>query len=46
MRPVSQTEFRIEGGMMRAIFHKEGDQVNRLTLYRGARELRGKRVGG
>jgi hypothetical protein len=46
MRPVSQTEFRIEGGMMRVIFHKEGDQVNRLTLYRGARELRGKRVGG
>jgi len=45
LRPVSSTEFRIEGTPMRLVFHPEGDKVNRLTLYRGARELHGQRVG-
>jgi hypothetical protein len=44
LRPVSRTEFRIEGGAMRLVFHPEGGRVDRLTLYRGARELHGKRV--
>jgi CubicO group peptidase (beta-lactamase class C family) len=44
LRPVSETEFRIDGTPMRLVFHKENGQVNRLTLYRGARELQGKRV--
>ncbi|WP_182466831.1 serine hydrolase domain-containing protein [Sphingomonas gilva] len=44
MRAVSETEFRIEGGMMRVVFHRENDEVNRLTIYRGARELHGRRV--
>ncbi|HEX8402408.1 MAG TPA: serine hydrolase domain-containing protein [Allosphingosinicella sp.] len=44
MRPVSPTEFRIDGGPMRLVFHPEGDRVDRFTLYRGARELHGRRV--
>ena len=44
LRPVSDTEFRVEGGMMRLVFHPENGQVNRFTLYRGARELHGQRV--
>ncbi|HYE47369.1 MAG TPA: serine hydrolase domain-containing protein [Caulobacter sp.] len=42
MRPVSQTEFRLEG--MRLVFHPENGKVDRMTLYRGARELHGRRV--
>jgi len=45
MRPVSQTEFRIDGGMMRVVFHPESGRVDRFTLYRGARELHGRRTG-
>jgi D-alanyl-D-alanine carboxypeptidase len=44
LRPISNTEFRFEGGPMRIVFHPEGDKTDRLTLYRGARELHGKRV--
>ena len=44
LRPVSQTEFRIEGAPMRLVFHPEEGKVNRLTLYRGARELHGQRT--
>ena len=45
MRPVSQTEFRIEGGIMRVVFDPENGKVNRLTLHRGARALHGRRTG-
>jgi CubicO group peptidase (beta-lactamase class C family) len=45
MRPVSETEFRIDGTPMRLIFHPENGRVDRLTLYRGARELHGRRTG-
>ena len=45
MRPVSETEFRIDGTPMRVVFHPEKGAVNRLTIYRGARELHGQRVG-
>ncbi|MDB5696510.1 MAG: D-alanyl-D-alanine carboxypeptidase precursor [Sphingomonas bacterium] len=44
LRPVSATEFRVEGGIMRVVFHPEGNRVDRLTLIRGARELHGTRV--
>jgi hypothetical protein len=46
MRPVSNTEFRIDGTPMRIVFHPEHGKVNRFTLYRGARELHGTRTGG
>lgn len=45
LRPVSDTEFRIEGGPMRLVFHPEAGEVNRFTLHRGARELNGRRTG-
>jgi hypothetical protein len=45
MRPVSETEFRVDAAGFRVVFHKEGGKVDRLTLYRGARELHGKRTG-
>ena len=44
MRPVSETEFRIDEGNMRVVFHPEDGQVNRLTIHRGGRELHGQRV--
>jgi CubicO group peptidase (beta-lactamase class C family) len=45
LRPVSPTEFRVEGAPMRVVFHPEDGTVNRLTLHRGARELHGVRTG-
>ena len=45
LRPVSETEFRIDGTPMRVVFHPENGQVSRFTLYRGARELHGQRTG-
>lgn len=45
MRPISATEFRLDGTPMRVIFHPENGQMNRLTMYRGARELHGVRTG-
>ena len=44
LRPVSATEFRIEGTPMRLVFHPERGAVDRLTLHRGARELHGRRT--
>lgn len=44
MRPVSETEFRIEGGNMRLVFEPAEGRVDAFTLYRGARALHGKRV--
>jgi CubicO group peptidase (beta-lactamase class C family) len=46
LRPVSQTEFRIDAGNMRVVFHPENGKVERLTIHRGARVLNGKRTGG
>lgn len=46
MRPVSATEFRIDGTPMRVVFHPENGATGRLTLHRGARELHGRRTGG
>lgn len=44
MRPVSETEFRVEGSPNRVVFHPEGGKVERITVHRGARALNGKRV--
>jgi len=44
LRPISETEFRIDGAM-RVVFHNEDGEVNRVTIYRGARELHGRRTG-
>jgi CubicO group peptidase (beta-lactamase class C family) len=45
MRPVSETEFRLDGTPMRVVFHPENGRVDRLTIHRGARELNGRRIG-
>jgi CubicO group peptidase (beta-lactamase class C family) len=45
LRPVSETEFRVEGQPMRIVFHPENGSVDRFTLYRGARALHGTRTG-
>ncbi|MDP8914260.1 MAG: beta-lactamase family protein [Pseudomonadota bacterium] len=45
LRPVSTTEFRIDRGNMRVVFHPENGEVNRLTVHRGARVLNGQRTG-
>lgn len=44
LRPTSATEFRIEDSPMRVVFHPENGRVDRLTLFRGARELHGQRT--
>jgi D-alanyl-D-alanine carboxypeptidase len=41
MRPVTQTDFRVEGGGFAVTFHPEGGKTDRLTLKRGARTLNG-----
>ena len=43
LRPVSQTEFVVEGTPMKLVFHPENGTVDKLTLHRGARELHGTR---
>jgi hypothetical protein len=45
MRPVSDTDFRVDDGGFRVVFHAEKGEVKRLTLHRGARELHGQRTG-
>lgn len=44
LRPVSETEFRLDDGITRVVFHNENGAVDRITLYRGARELHGQRT--
>ena len=44
LRPISETEFRTEGAPMRLVFHPENGRTDKLTLYRGARELHGVRT--
>ena len=44
MRPVSETEFRVDQGNMRVVFHAENGEANRITIHRGARQLHGQRV--
>jgi D-alanyl-D-alanine carboxypeptidase len=46
LRPVSETEFRIDGANMRVVFHPEAGAVNSLTIHRGARQLHGRRTSG
>ena len=44
MRPVSDSEFRVDAGGFRVVFHREGGAVDRFTMYRGAREMEGRRI--
>jgi len=44
MRPVSDTEFRVDAAGFRVVFHPEGGTTDKLTMYRGARELHGTRT--
>lgn len=44
LRPISQTEFAIEGGPMRVVFQTVHGQGERITLRRGAQELHGRRI--
>lgn len=45
LRPVSETEFRADAAGFRVVFHPENGRTDRLTLFRGARELHGARTG-
>ena len=44
LRPVSDTEFRADAAGFRVVFHPENARTDRLTMYRGARELHGTRT--
>ena len=44
LRPVSETDFRADAAGFWVVFHPEGGALNRFTMYRGARELRGTRT--
>ena len=44
LRATSQTEFLVEGTPMRIVFHPQGGKTESITVYRGTRELHGKRV--
>ena len=44
LRPVSETEFRADTAGFRIVFHPEAGKTDRLTMYRGARELHGTRT--
>jgi len=44
LRPVSATEFRVQGVDARLVFAVDGDAVTGLTIYQGAREMAAERV--
>lgn len=44
MRPVSATEYIVQGVNARLVFHPENGQVNRFVIHQGGRELEGRRV--
>lgn len=44
LRPISETEFRADAAGLRVVFHPESGKTDRLTIYRGARELHGTRT--
>ena len=44
LRPVSDTEFRADAAGFRVVFHPENGRTDKLTMYRGARELHGTRT--
>ena len=45
LRPISQSEFMTDDGRMKVAFFADGAAVSRFTMYRGARELHGTRIG-
>jgi CubicO group peptidase (beta-lactamase class C family) len=44
LRPVSDTEFTVQGVGARIVFHGENGQVNRFVIHQGGRELEGRRA--
>ena len=44
MRPISDTEFIVEGPGAHVVFHGENGQVDRLVIRHGGRELQGRRA--
>jgi len=44
LRPVSETEFTVQGVNARIVFHGENGQVNRLVLHQGGREIEARRA--
>ena len=44
LRPISETEFRADAGNFRILFQPSEGKVDGFTMYRGARELHGKRI--
>ena len=44
LRPISETEFRADAAGLRVVFHPENGKTDKLTIYRGARELHGVRT--
>jgi D-alanyl-D-alanine carboxypeptidase len=45
LRPVSATEFTVQGVNARIVFHPENGRVNRLVVHQGGRELEARRTG-
>lgn len=44
LRPISRTEFMVDGSPMKIVFEPSGNTVDSVTLHRGARQLHGKRL--
>jgi hypothetical protein len=44
MRPVSATEYIVQGVNARIVFHPENGQVNRFVVHQGGRELEARRA--
>jgi CubicO group peptidase (beta-lactamase class C family) len=44
LRPVSDTEFIVQGVGARIVFHPENGQANRFVIHQGERELEARRV--
>ncbi len=44
LRPVSETEFMVDGAPMKVVFEPSSGVIDKITLHRGARQLHGQRV--
>lgn len=44
LKATSQTEFTVEGTVMRVVFHPKDGKTDSITIHRGERELHGTRV--
>jgi D-alanyl-D-alanine carboxypeptidase len=44
LRPISETEFAVQGVDARLVFHRENGQVARVVLHQSGREIEGRRA--